>query len=268
MKRRISAFIIILSILGAVATTANAISLSVNNTPAAVSVTEINSISYVPLRAVTRKLCPSAEISWENNQAVVRTSDLTLTARPGDCYINANGRILYARDGIILINDSVYIPIRVLAKALGATVAWNGNTNSVYVTSGSGTILSGNEYYNSDAVYWLSRIISAESRDEPLIGQIAVGNVILNRVASPEFPNSIYGVIFDAKWGIQFEPVKNGTIYDTPTEDSILAAKLCLDGASAVGDSTYFLNPAKASNFWAVQNCMFYSTIGNHQFYA
>ena len=115
---------------------------------------------------------------------------------------------------------------------------------------------------------WLSRIIEAESRDEPLTGKIAVGNVILNRVASSEFPGSIYGVIFDCNWGIQFEPVANGTIYNTPSEESILAAKLCLDGASVVGNSLYFLNPVKASNFWATQSCIYISTIGNHQFYA
>ena len=268
MKRRIFACILMLSIIAAVAPTAKAISLSINNTASVVTVNEINSISYVPLRAVTSKLCPSADISWENDQAVVRTSDLTLTASPGNCYINANGRMLYVRDSVRLINDSVYVPVRVLAKALGASVTWDGNTNRVYVASGSGTILSADKYYDSDSVYWLSRIISAESRDEPLLGKIGVGNVILNRVASPEFPDSIYGVIFDRNWGIQFEPVRNGTIYNTPTDDSILAAKLCLDGASVVGDSTYFLNPAKASNFWAVQNCVYYSTIGNHQFYA
>jgi N-acetylmuramoyl-L-alanine amidase len=100
-----------------------------------------------------------------------------------------------------------------------------------------------------------------------LTGKIAVGNVILNRVKSAEFPDCIYDVIFDDNWGIQFEPVENGSIYNTPTEESILAAKLCLDGASVVDASLYFLNPAKASNFWAIQNCIYISTIGNHQFY-
>jgi len=268
MKRRIIAFFIILGILAAAVPYAGAISLTIDNAATSVGVIEINSTSYVPIRAVTRILCPWADIAWENNQAVVRASDLTLTARPGDSYISANGRMLYVRDGIRLINDSVYLPIRVLAKAVGASVSWDGATSRVYVARGNGTILSGNAYYDGDAVYWLSRIIDAESRDEPLLGKIAVGNVILNRVASSEFPDSIYDVIFDRKWGIQFEPVRNGTIYNTPGEESVLAAKLCLDGASAVGDSIYFLNPAKAANFWAVNNCVYISTIGNHQFYA
>ena len=61
--------------------------------------------------------------------------------------------MLYVNDGVKLINNSVYVPIRVLAKALGASVTWDGAAFRVYVASGSGTILSGNAFYNSDAVY-------------------------------------------------------------------------------------------------------------------
>ena len=123
-------------------------------------------------------------------------------------------------------------------------------------------------YYNSDSVYWLARIINAESESEPLAGKIAVGNVILNRVDSTEFPDSIYDVIFDERWGGQFEPAQNGTIYNEPTDESLLAAKLCMDGASTAGDSLFFLNPSSSTNFWMMESCVFVTTIGNHQFYA
>ena len=123
------------------------------------------------------------------------------------------------------------------------------------------------EDYTSDELYWLSRIISAESRGEPLEGKIAVGNVVLNRVKSSEFPDTIKEVIFDDRWGGQFEPVRNGTIYQTPTDESILAAKLCLNGANVIGDSLYFLAPALAQNFWIVENREYIATIGCHDFY-
>ena len=116
-------------------------------------------------------------------------------------------------------------------------------------------------------MYWLSRIISAESKGESLEGQIAVGNVILNRVDSPEFPNNIYDVIFDARWGGQFAPVKNGTIYDAPSDSSILAAKLCLEGANTAGNSLYFLAPALAGNLWTMEERTYVTTIGTHWFY-
>ena len=246
---------------------AKAVSITLNDMPTSVDVALCNSTSYVPLRAVTEILEPSAKISWTEGKAVVASPDLYIAARPGDCYLNANGRMLYAADGIQIINGSTYVPVRALSKALGATVTWDSKTKSASLHTGSGAIPSGDIYYNENDLYWLARIISAESKGEPLLGQIAVGNVVLNRVKSPDFPDSIYDVIFDRKWGVQFEPTQNGTIYETPSEESILAAKLCLDGASVVGDCLYFLNPEEAGNPWAMKNRSFVATIGDHYFY-
>ena len=67
--------------------------------------------------------------------------------------------------------------------------------------------------YDAGELYWLSRIICAESGAESMSGQIAVGNVILNRVRSGSFPNTVEGVIFDRKDAVQFEPVSNGRVY-------------------------------------------------------
>lgn len=268
MKKRIFTWILILGLLVTEVPYAKAISLIIDNIPAAINISVYNNTSYVPLRAVTNILCPDAKISWENSEAIVTTSTLRLTACPGDCYLNANGRMLYINDGIKIISGSTYVPIRVLTKALGASVTWEGITNKISVFRGNGTILSGDNYYNEDSLYWLSHIIYAENGIEPLRGKIAVGDVVLNRVTSTDFPNNIHDVIFDNNWGIQFEPVGNGTVYNTPNEESILAAKLCLDGASIIGNGLYFLDPAKSINLWTVKNCTYITTIGNHQFYA
>jgi N-acetylmuramoyl-L-alanine amidase len=98
-------------------------------------------------------------------------------------------------------------------------------------------------------------------------GKLAVGNVILNRVRSSAYPNTIYGVIFDRKYGTQFSPVANGTIYNTPTADSIIAAKMCLEGYSLSSDILYFVNPKKAPNSWIAQNRTYAFTVGNHAFF-
>ncbi len=121
--------------------------------------------------------------------------------------------------------------------------------------------------YSDEDLYWLSRIISAESRGEPLKGKLAVGTVVLNRVASSQFPNTIYDVIFDKRWGGQFEPVRNGTVYQDPTPESVQAAKLCLQGAREAGDSLYFLAPALTNNHWIMENRSYVTTIGCHWFY-
>lgn len=224
--------------------------------------------AYVPLRALSGALLNSPEVSWTGREALVQTGALSLSAVPGVRYITANGRLLYAPGGVKLINGSTYVPVRALAKAVGASVSWDEASRSVRLTRGTGYIASGEQFYNADSVYWLSRIISAESRGEPLEGKIGVGAVVLNRVASPLFPNTIYGVIFDDQYAVQFEPTANGTIYDTPTEESVIAAKLCLDGANNVGGSLYFLNVSIASSLWITQSRTFVASIGQHSFYS
>ncbi len=268
MRKRMISVAAVLLLAAATVLPAGAVSVEIDSKPVTMDVTLYDGTSYVPLRAFTNIVCPDAAVSWENGQAVICKADLLVTARPGASYIEANGRLLYAELGVKLIDGTTKVPVRALAKALGASVDWNGATGTVVVTRGSGTIASGSTYYNADDVYWLSRIISAESSGESLRGKIAVGNVILNRVKSPDFPDSIYGVIFDSRWGGQFEPAKNGTIYNTPDADSVIAAKLCLDGASAAGNSLYFLNPSKSTSFWITANRTHQTTIGNHAFYA
>jgi N-acetylmuramoyl-L-alanine amidase len=233
------------------------------------SATEYHSgTTYTALRPVSTALTHQASVTWENGQAVVRTPELTLTARPGNCYIEANGRYLFVPEAVKLSSGRVMIPIRVLAQAFGASVRWDAASDAVYLNSGSGTITSGDSFYDSSSVYWLSRIISAESQGESMQGQIAVGNVILNRVKSSEFPDTIYDVIFDRNWGVQFTPVAIGSIYWTPTPDSTIAAKLCLDGANVVGNALYFIDPVESKNPWVAENRPYITTIGVHNFYA
>ena len=220
-----------------------------------------NNTTYVSLRSVAKSLDPASVIIWENDTAKVQTKSLTLTAREGDTYISVNGRNVSVPFGVKNINGRILVPLRPLAQAFDATVYWSSFKKQASVISEL------KEDYNHDDLYWLSRIISAESQGEPLEGKIAVGNVVLNRVKSPEFPDTIYEVIFDHRWGGQFEPVRNGTIYQTPTEESIYAAKLCLNGANVIGDSIYFLAPALAQNFWVVEHREYVATIGCHDFY-
>ncbi len=131
--------------------------------------------------------------------------------------------------------------------------------------SPSGTGSRGND---RDDLYWMSRIIHSEAQGESYEGKVAVGNVIMNRVSSKLFPNTIKGVVFDKQNGYtQFSPVIDGSIYNTPDEESIRAAKEVLNGARPVGDALYFLNPRKSTNFWIVKNRKLKTTIGLHDFY-
>jgi N-acetylmuramoyl-L-alanine amidase len=110
-------------------------------------------------------------------------------------------------------------------------------------------------------------IIEAEAGGEILEGKIAVGNVVLNRVADKRYPNTIYGVIFDFKNGIQFTPAYTGTIYNTPSAESIAAAKMCLEGYEIIDGVLFFFNPRIATTDWISKNRPFAGRIGLHDFY-
>ena len=228
----------------------------------------IDSTTYVPLRAFCDSV-DECEISWDSysGTAIAENDGIYLTARPGKRYISVNGRYFYTARDVLNIDGRVYVPIRPMAKAFSLDLEWDSENRSVRLyTTGKRTKWA-SEVYNEDDVYWLSRIINAEAGNQPFLGKMAVGNVVLNRVRSSQYPNSIYGVIFDRKHGIQFSPIANGTIYNTPNAESIIAAKICLEGYSLSSTALYFLNPRIASNFWIVRNCTYEFSIGGHDFY-
>ena len=228
-----------------------------------------NYTTFVGIRKFATAMYSNANVSYNtySKTLTVKTDKLTLVATNGKNYIEANGRYLYTSTPIYMINGRMYAPVLLLAKAFDAKISWSDYTSSFNITRGSGGILSGTSFYREDEVYWLSKIISAEAKGEIMTGKIAVGNVILNRVKSYSFPNTIYSVIFDRKNGVQFSPVANGTIYNSATEDSVIAAKICLEGYTVSADILYFVNPSVAPNSWASKNRPFYAQIGNHAFY-
>ena len=162
----------------------------------------------------------------------------------------------------------MYVPILPMTKALNSRVVWRDDMNAFYVSNGDTRLLkNASQVYRDDEVYWLARIISAEARGESMEGKMAVGNVVLNRVRSSAYPNTIYGVIFDRRYGTQFSPIDNGTIYQTPTAESIIAAKMCLEGYTLSDSILYFVNPKVAPHSWASKNRPYAFTIGNHAFF-
>lgn len=93
----------------------------------------------------------------------------------------------------------------------------------------------------------LARLIHAEAGAEPYVGKVAVGGVVLNRVQSSKFPQTIAGVIYQPR---AFESVSNGIINRPPSKESIKAARDALSGWDPSGGALYFFNPAKTRNRW------------------
>lgn len=225
----------------------------------------IKGSTYVPYMEVVRRFYPTATASWENGGALVRAPGLELFMKPDTRYLTCNGRCLYAPDGLFLQDGELMVPLRVLCQALGVNVAWDAASSTAILSPGSGPIASGDVFYDETTLYWLSHIIYAESGNQSLEGKIAVGNVVMNRVNDPYFPNNIKDVLFQRN---QFTPARTGTIYRTPNASSVVAAKLVLEGVNTVGNSLYFVNPRVSPNSWAARNRPYVATIGAHAFFA
>ena len=269
-RRRIfslaAALILMVGLLVPKARAASGVTVKVNGSTIA-GAQLIGSTTYVPFAEFCRTMgASSASVSGKTGTA---KGSYTVQATAGNPYVVANGRYLYTGSfsPVRQSGGSLLVPVRPLARAYGASVSWDGKTYTATVT-GSGKLASGSSTYDSTDLHWLNRIISSEARGESLAGKIGVGNVVLNRVASKSFPNTVKGVVFEVNSGVyQFTPAANGSIHDSPTEESVIAAKLVLDGASAASDALYFFNPSKTSASWIVRNRTYLVTIGNHAFY-
>ncbi len=232
---------------------------------------KVEDTTYVSLRAFLNVIGDQTDIAWDSDTqtATVTGKDFKLSAAVGTDYITVNDRCFYLPKGVLVINGSLCLPVRELAKAYQAEVAWDNDASAVTITADNPAVIKdGKEYYNTDDLYWLSHLINAEAGDQSLEGKIGVGDVVLNRVANPSCPKSIYGVIFDSKYGVQFSVTTNGTINDVPNEESVIAAKICLEGYNLVGDSIYFVNPQIGVSSWFAQTRVFVVNIGQHDFYA
>ena len=130
------------------------------------------------------------------------------------------------------------------------------------ITSSSSGSSSGSSSTNSNDVNLLSRLIYGEARGEPYTGQVAVGAVVLNRVKSSSFPNTIAGVIYQSG---AFDVVSDGQINLTPNSTAKKAAQDALNGWDPTYGAIYYFNPATATNKWIWSRPMTV-TIGRHRF--
>ena len=230
----------------------------------------VGSTTYVPLRAFFEALYPDARVTYDvaSKTAYAEGKDLSVSASVGSSVLYANGRCFYSASPILILSDGrLYVPIRSLAKTLELEVGWNASARSVVLSGTPKALKSASAVYKEEDLYWLSRIISAESRGEPLLGQIAVGNVVLNRVRSSAYPSTVKGVVFDKKYGVQFSPISDGSVYKEPTPTSVTAAKICLEGYTVSDKILFFFAPKVVSSSWISKNRPYAFTIANHRFY-
>lgn len=244
----------------------------------------INGTNYVTVESFVTAMCPECMVEEEAGTVIatavasevvpgetgtatanVEEETLNFSAKSGSCYVTANDRYLYVESLVQMVEGRVAVPIRTMAAVFNLNVSYDSATRHILLTrqEGSGSfLLSGADYYDEETLYWLSRIIYSESGNQSMSGKIAVGNVVMNRLKSPLFPNTIKGVLFQKN---QFSPAMSGSIYRMPDESSTVAAKLVMDGAVVLKDALFF-NRAGMNTF-AARNRTYVATIGAHAFY-
>ncbi len=119
-----------------------------------------------------------------------------------------------------------------------------------------------NDSSSSSDYELLARLISAEARGEPYIGQVAVGAVVLNRIEHPSFPDTMSGVIYQKG---AFSCLDDGQFYETVAASAYKAATDAINGLDPSGGAIYYYNPKIATSKWIFSRPVI-TTIGEHRF--
>lgn len=213
------------------------------------------------------------DVSWQadKDRLTLNLPEVTLTGSRAEDFYTVDGRYLYSPEGWYIAGEELFLSCQTICHLFNLSGGIDSRRSRIDLGTENFCLLrGGDDYYednySSDTLYWLSHIISGEARFEPLEGQIAVGNVVLNRVESPLYPNDIYDVIYEDNDSVQFEPTISGTIDDEPTQQAMIAAMICLEGYNVVGDCMFFYNPRSGVE-WFDNSLEYHTTIGTHKFY-
>lgn len=184
------------------------------------------------------------------------SSDSTLinyTVREGDTLYDITSEYRVALEELISVN-----------KLAGSSIFPGGTLVLPEKNSVEGVMSRGN--IPREELMLLARLIHAEARGESFEGQVAVGAVILNRLANPHFPKTIKEVVFQKDNRVyQFSPVGDGSINLEPDERSIQAALQALSGKDPTKGALFFYNPEISRDQW-IKTLPVITKIGNHVF--
>ncbi len=150
----------------------------------------------------------------------------------------------------------------IVGKATYAALGMNDSYNALNKPNKGNSSSSGSSNYTSSDLYLLAKTIYAEGRGESYTGQVAIGAVIMNRVRSSSFPNTIAGVVYQPG---AFTAVSDGQINLEPNQTAYDAARDAMNGWDPTYGCLYYYNPAKATSSW-IFNRPTVTVIGKHVF--
>jgi len=218
---------------------------------------ESNNEILLPLRYISEIL--GASVSWDDaSETVVISYENNLMTYQGP-----------------IANNIMMAPLSFFADTFNAQLTVNDKLNLIILNTIGDTVtekqaltlLPSYNGYTEEDLNWLAKIVEAEAQGETYPSKLGVANVIINRRDSGQYPETIKGVIFDKKYGVQFTPTANGSVYNTPSSSSFIAAMEALEGRNNAPKTLFFLNPDIATNNWIPNNRQFAFTIGGHNYY-
>jgi len=196
------------------------------------------------------------EVKWLQTakMAVLTINDDYVSFQMDSNIVLVNNVNFEMNGNAFLKEGRLYVPLDTLLDKLGAKYTWDEKLLHAQITGEKLTVDPAEvrkTNFTPEDVLWLARIINAETRGGTLDKKIAVANVVLNRVASPRFPNTIYEVIYQRG---QFPPAyKSGFATIEPIELSVIAAKRALMGVVVAKNCLFFNNrpfTSKADSFY------------------
>ena len=191
---------------------------------------------------------------------LLRYGSMGESVRQVQSRLNKLGYWCGTADGIFGVNTRSAVRRFQSAKGLSVDGIVGPKTYSALGISPSSSSSSGG--YSSSDLYLLARCVYGESRGEPYVGQVAVAAVVLNRVKSAAFPNSISGVIYQP---YAFTCVSDGQLYLEPDQSAYNAARDAMNGWDPTNGCLYYYNPATATSAWIWSRPIMLQ-IGRHNF--
>lgn len=202
---------------------------------------------FVPVRFVSEAL--STKVVWvpEEKKVVLIQKDKTIELWHGSNKLVLNGEQIIMDTSVEVLNNRTMVPVEYIAECLDFNVEWHNPTYTLLITREGIAVPPTSiveRSYTDDDIIWLSRIVNVEARGLSLEAKLAVANVVLNRVKSLRFPNTVHDVIFQVSGKyVQFPPAHRSGFRDSkPDNKSIIAAKMALEGINNIDKCLFFNN--------------------------
>lgn len=200
--------------------------------------------TYIPVRSISNAL--GIDVKWieEENKVVLIDGEKDIEMLLGSNDVLVDNEKKAMDSATELSNGRIMIPVRFVSENLGCSVKWDDYSYSVLVDREELEVpekFIDKDHYTDEDLMWLARIVEVEARGTSYECKVAIANVVLNRKNSSEFPDTIYDVIFDRSYCVQFPPAyKSGFKELKPSKDCIVASKMALEGENNIDNCLYF----------------------------